>query len=108
MRGRLHGELASHKLVRHRTPDYAKAHQIDELVLQDSLDEDIGYINPRALEHDVNSIRSIYTLRRGYAPVRLEDSVAVFVTSNSALAKVAYEYGKNHESSREVSSVITN
>jgi hypothetical protein len=37
----------------------------------------------------------------------LEDSAAVFVTSNSSLAKAAWEVGKNHNSSKEVSSVIT-
>jgi len=71
------------------------------------LEEGISYGNPRAVDYDVNSIRSIYGLRRGKQPHRLEDAGAVLVTSNSALARAAYEYGKEHEATREVSAVIT-
>ena len=37
----------------------------------------------------------------------LEKARAVFVTSNSAFAKAAWEYGRQHEASQDVSSVIT-
>ena len=64
-------------------------------------------MNPRALEYDVNSVRSIYALRHGKTPARLEDAGVILVTSNSALARATFEYGREHESSRAVSAVMT-
>lgn len=89
------------------TPSYTPSLQIDENILHQALEDEISYANPRAADYDVNSIRSIYGLRRGKQPHRLEDAGAVLVTSNSALARVAYEYGKENEAIREVSAVIT-
>ncbi len=106
--GRLNSDIYKVGLTRLRTPDYTRVlQQIDETILENALDEDIGYNNPRAKIYDINSIRSIYALRKGLSPVRLEDAAAVLVTSNRDLAKVAFEYGREHESTREISSVIT-
>ncbi|MCY1233434.1 hypothetical protein D9M72_459750 [compost metagenome] len=52
-------------------------------------------------------MRSIYVLRKGLAPHSIERSKAVFVTSNASFSKAAFEYGKKHDQSREVSTVIT-
>ena len=41
------------------------------------------------------------------ARVDWEDAAAVLVTSNSALARAAYDYGRSQESTKEVSAVIT-
>ena len=89
------------------TPKYENKYQIGELELQNSLQQRVRYKKPKALDHDVNSIRSIYVLRRGAIPRRLEDCIAVFTTPNSALASAAFEIGKNHNSTREVSAAIT-
>jgi len=90
-----------------RTPAHSKDFQIDEEILTDSIDDQIGHVNERALQNDVNSIRSIFELRRGQNPRKLEDSKAVFVTSNAALARVAYNFGKEYEECFNVSPVIT-
>ncbi len=105
VRARLDHYYSSFGIGRRETPRYIGQFQIDEEILQDALED--RYLNPRALEYDINSIRSIYALRTGRHPRRLEDANAVFVTSNTPLAKAAYEYGKNNESTREVSSVVT-
>lgn len=89
------------------TPDYVEEFQIDERAFESALSEEIYYKGATALFNDINSIRSIYALRRGKQPVRLEDSVAVFVTPNSGIAKTAFQLGKDHNATREVSSVIT-
>lgn len=107
-RGRLQELYKHHDISRRNTPAYISTFQIDEAVLHDSLQEEITYGNRRAVDYDVNSIRSIYALRRGLGPSRLEDAGAALVTSNSALARAAYEYGRNYEGTREVSAVITN
>ena len=104
---RLDHELATLGIIRDPTPEYKVAYQIDEKILETSLDEDIRYHNPRALLNDINSIRSVYALRAGKEPASLEDCLAVLVTTNAKLARVAYHYGQDLEGSRQVSPVIT-
>jgi hypothetical protein len=89
------------------TPPYKDSFQIDETAFRAAISEEVLYLGEPALDKDVNSIRSIYVKRQGRMPSRLEDAGAVFVTSNSAFAKAAYEQGKQHNSSREVSPAIT-
>ncbi len=90
-----------------KTPSYVPKFQIDELSFGKVLDDEVSYFNPRAKEYDVNSVRSIYVLRGDRAPSTIERSHAALVTCNTAFARAAYEYGKQYEQSREVSSVIT-
>ena len=89
------------------TPRYIHEFQIDETVFEKVLGDEVSYYNPRARQYDINSVRSIYVLRGNTSAVLLERSRAVFVTSNSGFAKAAWEYGQQHESSANVSSVIT-
>lgn len=107
LRGRLNDLYGKLHITRMPTPSHDPAFQIDEAILQSAIEDEIDYLNPKALLYDIKSIRSIYTLRRGLAPVRLEDAGAVLVTSNAALAQAAFYFGREHEASREVSSVIT-
>ena len=89
------------------TPRYIEDFQIDETMFEQVLEYEIYYQNPRAKEYDINSVRSIYTIRaNGFAP-SLEKSRAVFVTSNAAFARAAWEYGQQHESAQDVSVVIS-
>lgn len=89
------------------TPSYVERFQIDESVFEKILDDEVAYYNPKAKTCDINSVRSIYAIRGRRYPRSIEKSKAVFVTSNTAFAKAAWEYGKEVESSRNVSSVIT-
>ena len=90
-----------------RTPVYAREHQIDESRFEGILDDGISYFNSKAKEYDVNSVRSIYMLRRGATPRSIETAKAIMVTTNTAFAKAAWDYGRDFEASREVSSVIS-
>ncbi|MBK9522025.1 MAG: hypothetical protein KBA96_10900 [Rhodocyclaceae bacterium] len=99
--------LATFHIRVRATPEYESDFQIDETTFHVVLEDGIRYTRDHALENDINSVRSIYVLRRGVSPARLEDAVAIFVTPNPALARVAFEFGKTHNSSKEVSSVIT-
>ena len=89
-------------------PLYREEHQIDEASFEEILSAAIRYVNPRARQDDINSVRSIYAIRGNHAPTLLERSRAVLVTSNADFASAAWDYGQRHESSRAVSSVITN
>lgn len=103
----LEKNLLSYKIKKLPTSDYAIPFQIDEQILSYILNEEINYWNPKALDYDIQSIRCIYSLRKNRTPLYLEDCVAILVTSNSLLSKSAFEYGKNHEATAEISSVIT-
>lgn len=89
------------------TPRYIEKFQIDETKFENVLDDQVSYFNPRAKENDINSVRSVYVLREGRPVAVLERAKAVLVTSNGAFARAAFEYGKRHVESRDVSSVIT-
>lgn len=103
----LENRLGDNHIAIHPTPPYVYDVQIDQQAFEAALEEEIRYHGDHALQYDINSIRSIYVRRRGRTPVRLEDCMAVLVTPNSAFAKVAFEQGRTHNSSREVSTVVT-
>ena len=89
------------------TPEYTERIQIDEAIFEQVLVDEISYLNPRAKEYDVNSVRSIYVKRNRKHIPSLEGSHAVLVTSNSAFAKAAWQYGQQYSTSRSASTVIT-
>lgn len=105
--GRVDEKLAAADIEVLATPRYIKDFQIDEMAFEGVLKDEVSYHNPRAKEDDINSVRSIYVIRSGITPRSVEHAKAVLVTSNSGFAQAAFEYGKGHEESREVSSVIT-
>jgi hypothetical protein len=107
LRGGIDRFYRSHQIEVRPAPAYFPEHQVDEQALATAIDEEIDYFNPKALANDVNSIRSIYALRKSKHPTRVEDALAVLVTSNVKLAFAALEFGKQCESTREVSPVIT-
>ncbi len=98
--------LAKAGIEIHVTPKYIKKFQIDETMFEYALDEEVQYYNPRAKEYDINSVRSIYALRGDNPASSIEDSHAVLVTSNRGFARAAWDFGQQHMSSRNVSSVI--
>ncbi len=89
------------------TPKYARDYQIDERVFEKVLDDEISYHNPRAREFDINSVRSIYAIRSGVTPKKIEKSIAMLITSNSGFARAAFNYGYRNEDSYEITTVIT-
>ena len=100
------GELKKLNIVIRDTPKYSTDFQIDELDFEQVIEEEMSYLNPKAKEYDINSVRSIYVLRGKRSPQSIEKSAAVLVTSNSKLADAAWKYGQKHSASYEVSSVI--
>ena len=89
------------------TPRYIEKFQIDETKFENVLKDEVSYLNPRAKVYDINSVRSIYVIRANKPTRSLEKSRAVLVTSNGGFARAAWQYGRKHESTKDVSSVIT-
>ncbi|HHL39504.1 MAG TPA: hypothetical protein ENJ37_03255 [Deltaproteobacteria bacterium] len=105
--GQIDGQLAEAGIEVKDTPEYIEKFQIDEKAFTEVLKDEVSYFNPRAKDYDINSVRSIYVLRKNSSPSIVEKCRAILVTSNSGFARAAYKYGKRHEESREVSPVIT-
>lgn len=104
---KLDDSLVQQRIEVRRTPRYSTELQIGEEEFEDALNDEVRYFNPRAREFDINSVRSIYVLRKGTVPRSLEKARAVLMTSNSAFAHAAWKYGARFESSRSVSAVVT-
>jgi hypothetical protein len=104
---RYQDELREFGIQVQKTPNYEAEFQIDEAGLESKIREHVNYKLQKALNYDVNSIRSIFAIRKGSTPRRLEDSKAVLVTNNDALSKAAYEFGHRFQTTKEVSPVIT-
>ena len=105
--GQIDDKLEDARIDVLNTPRHIKNFQIDEAAFETMLGDEVAYFNPRAKEHDINSVRSIYVLRAGTSPSILERAKAALVTSNVGFSQAAFQYGQNHAESREVSSVIT-
>ena len=105
--GQIDDKLEDGKINVVSTPQYIERFQIDETEFEYVLDDEVLYNNPRARENDINSVRSIYVLRGNTSAQTLERAKAALVTSNVAFARAAFQYGQQHEASREISSVIT-
>lgn len=108
MEGNLDEVLSSLMLDVVNTPEYIEKVQIDEQAFEEALKEEVKYYNnPKAMDYDINSVRSIFVLRGKSIPTNIENSIAMFVTSNSAFANVAFQYGLHHDKGNNISSVIT-
>lgn len=99
--------LAAQDVEVRRTPEYDDAFQIDEKAFEHMLDDEAAHYNETAMAYDVNSARSVYALRGGRPSPTIERSRAILVTSNTAFAKAAWQYGQEEEVSKDVSSVIS-
>ncbi|MCY3688050.1 MAG: hypothetical protein OXG90_03575 [Gammaproteobacteria bacterium] len=91
----------------YKTPRHVRAYQIDEVGLEKKLKDGLNHKGTSGSKYDTESVRSIFTLRKGSIPKRLEDCASVLITDNSKFARIAFEHGKEQNSSREVSTVIT-
>ena len=67
-------------------------YQIDEKGFEDHLKQSIGYSNPKARVHDVDCISAVARRRRGRESRDVEECRALFVTTNSALARATRQY----------------
>ena len=89
---RLPHQLAFLGIQVEEKPPYEREYVIDEAGFEARLMEVIGYVNPRACQHDVDSISAVARIRRGRQSYAIERCRAVFVTTNGALARVTREF----------------
>jgi hypothetical protein len=81
------------------TPPPIETFTVDEIALESTMQEVIGYTNPAALRADLDSLTAVHRKRRGVSGAHLETCRAVLVTNNFNLVRVARGFfgGQNHE-----------
>lgn len=99
--------LEENKIEIISTPPHIAKFNIDHAEFEQVLEDEVSYYNEYAKEYDIKSVRCIYVVRKNNEPKRIEDANAIFVTSNSAFSRAAYDYGLRHDERHAVSSVIT-
>lgn len=108
LRASLGDQLEAKGVIIEATPAYVTTFQIDEAALEAEMTTSgLLYRADAARRTDINSIRAIYVLRRRKTPRKVENCGAIFITNNSGLARAAYAYGRRHEESQGLSTVIT-
>ena len=81
-------------------PDFDRRYTLDERKLDDMLQAEINYVRDDTRTHDAEAVTAIHRLRRGRLPARLEQSQAVFVTTNSKLVRVSRAFFASQFGSR--------
>jgi len=73
-------------------PLYTEALGVDEEKFESILQEEVRYFRKEALLHDLDSLTAIHRLRRGQFPYQIESCKAIFVTTNSSLARASARF----------------
>lgn len=102
---RLEKDLEALRVKIVEKPEYEKEYVIDEKSLDDAF-KNISY-RERTRQRDVDSIAAIVRLRKGRDYYFLEDCRAVFITSNTALAKECAKYFRTTEKENIISPCLT-
>ncbi len=92
MIARLPEKLRSLGIVVEGRPQRLVEFQVDERGFETALEKRIGYRNPKARVHDVDCVAAVAQIRRGRHTHEVETSGALFVTTNSDLAREAREF----------------
>ncbi len=87
MIARLPEKLRSLGIVIEGRPERAVEFQVDESGFEAALEKRIGYRNPKARVHDVDCVAAVAQVRRGRHTHEVETSGALFITTNSDLAR---------------------
>ena len=89
---RLRQSLSSLRVRVNPKPRHEERLTVDESALRATLAEQVGYRDERALLHDLDSLTAIYRLRRGHSSDDIESCKAIFVTTNTSLARAAQSF----------------
>ena len=65
---------------------------IDEIKLNEYIDIEIPYQSPKSREHDIDCLTATFRLRNGEKKNYLESCKAIFITTNSGLAKTSTRF----------------
>jgi hypothetical protein len=86
---RLRQSLSSLRVRVKPKPRHQEPLVVDESGLRAILEQQVGYRDESTLLHDLDSLTAIHRLRRGESSHDIESCKAIFVTTNTSLARAA-------------------
>jgi hypothetical protein len=89
-------ELSGLGIAVHDRPAPVGRWTLDEADLEARLQAEIGYHSEATRRHDLNALTAVHRLRGGEWKTSLETSQAVFVTTNTAVARVSRQFFREH------------
>ncbi len=92
LKARLEESLGFHRIQIVEKPPYDQQCPLDEAVLEEHLQENVGYRRPPTLIRDVDSLSAVFRLRRGRVSEFVDSCRAVFVTTNASLARASRSF----------------
>ncbi len=92
----LEDDLRALGITKRSRPDHVVALTVDELAFERHLLNKVGYRRPQPLQHDLDAVTSIHRIRGGEVFSKIETSRAVFVTTNTALARASVSFFRAH------------
>jgi hypothetical protein len=107
MSNNLEGKLGALRIRVVEKPGYEGWHRVDEDALRQELEKGVRYSWERQLSRDVDSISAIMRLREGRTFVHLEECRALFVTTNSGLARATQRFFSDGPDDDSVSPCFT-
>lgn len=107
MSARLSAQLRGMRIEIDTKPPYEREYQVDEKAFEDHLKAHINYKNPKALLHDIDCVSGVARLRRGHEAFAVETSRALFVTTNSELARATRSFFQKDSPAGAVALCIT-
>lgn len=103
----LERDLAAINVRIKEKPPYTEEFVIDEEALGKALEKEIKYRRPQARNRDVDSLSAIMRLRRMEDYYILEDCKALFISTNSAVSKVARQFFYKEDCENAIAPCIT-
>lgn len=73
-------------------PEYVEAYSIQELMLSDEIEKEIPNQSEESRKHDIDCLAAIHRLRLGKPQSYLESCVAIFITTNSGIARASTRF----------------
>jgi len=88
-------KLLAHRIYVEEHPPHERALTVDEAKLDEYISKEIKWQREKARYHDIDCLTSIFRLRHGSTKKYLESCDAIFVTTNSALARSSTKFFNN-------------
>lgn len=84
--------LGAHNIRVVSAPGYSEKTAVDEVAFKEILERTVRYANEGTMQHDLDAIVAVHRLRGGRAQGILEESKAIFLTTNTKLVAASREF----------------
>jgi len=103
----LNEKIKLEKIEIEKFPPHSRRYEPDETALEKLLKDIVRYRNEDALRHDTSCISAIYRLRKGSSTTLIENSGAIFLTTNTKVIKAANRWYREIEKKKGIPPAIS-